>query len=479
MAFKDNREYISALKQAGEVVFIEKEVDWDLEAGAIVRRAQELRTPAPFFLKIKDYPEGYRILGAPYASYRRAAIAMGLDPDVHPSVIIEEFSNRLENPIKPIIVKNGPCQDNVILEDDVDVYKFPAPMIHDGDGGRYISSWHFIVVKDPDSDWVNWGMYRQMIHNHRTLTGLCLPYSDQGRIFYGKYVPKNQPMPFATVIGPDPLCAHMAMSPMGIGVSEVNLAGALRKEPVELVKCITSDLYVPAHAEIIIEGEVLPNALVEEGPFGEFTGYRSGPRMPRSVYRIKAITHRNYPILTMSNMGTPVDDCDIGMSICWSAEIKKLLETQGIQVTGVYCPPEFVAILPIIGIKKQYSNMATQIGNIIYGSKYAGPWIHMIIVVDDDIDPFNLPEVLHAFGTKCHPSRGIRIQEQAVGNPLAPYLSLEERKWSLGAKVVFDCTWPLNWSRENEIPPKVSFNNVYPEDVQQKVIENWESYGYK
>jgi len=479
MAFKDNREFIEALKKAGELIEIEKEVDWDLEAGAIVRRTQELRGPAPLFKNIKDYPEGYRIFGAPIASFKRLSIAMELDPDAKIPTIIEEYRQRMKNPIKPVVISSGPCQENILEGDEVDVYKLPAPMVHDGDGGRYISTWHLIVVKDPDSDWVNWGMYRQMIHNQRTLSGLCLPMSDQGRIFYGKYVPKNQPMPFATAISPDPLCALSAISPLGIGLSEVDYAGALRREPVELVKCVTSDLLVPAHCEIVIEGEVLPNVLVEEGPFGEYTGYRSAPRMPRSVYRIKAITFRHDPILTMSNMGTPVDDCDIGMSITTSAEVWRLMDMNGIPVTGVFVPPEFCCGVVIIGVKKTYNNMPYQIGSIIFGDRFTAAGFHMVVVLDSDVDPFNLQEVLHAFGTKCHPKRGIMVHDQAVGLPLSPYLSLEERTWAKGAKVIFDCTWPLDWSKQNEVPPKVSFNDVYPKEIQEKVCNNWEAYGFK
>jgi phenylphosphate carboxylase alpha subunit len=479
MPYKDNRGFIEALEKTGDVVRVKKEVDWDLEVGAIVRRLNEMQGPAVLFEKIKDYPEGLKIFGSPLATFRRLAVAFGLKPDVPISEIFEVYRKRYAKPIKPKIVKDAPCQENIVQGDKVDLFEFPAPMVHDGDGGRYISTWHFIVVKDPDSDWTNWGMYRQMIYNSKTIVGLCLPYSDQGRIFYGKYVPQNKPMPFATVIGPDPLSALVSMAPLGIGVSEVDYAGGLMEEPVELVKCITCDLYVPAHAEIIIEGEILPNVTLEEGPFGEYTGYRSSPRMPRTVYRVKAITYRNNPILTMSNMGVPVDDCALGMSLVWSEEVRKLLVEHGIPVTGVFYPPEGVVSVCVIGVKAIYSNIAIQIANLIFGSKFAAPWTNQVIVVDEDVDPYNLKEVFHAWATRCHPVRGVFTYPKMISAPLIPFNSFEDRLWNRGAKVVFDCTWPLDWDKKVEVPFKSSFNTIYPKEVQEKVLRNWEEYGFK
>lgn len=477
MAFKDNREFIDALEKTGDLVRVKQEVDWDLEIGAIVRKLNELQGPAALFEKIKGYPEGFRIFGAPLATFRRLAVALGLEPDTPLAEVFKVYRERYKKPIKPRIVGEGSCQENILEGDEVNLFKFPAPMVHDGDGGRYISTWHFIAVKDPDSDWTNWGMYRQMIHNHRHLGGLCLPYSDQGRIFYEKYVPQNKPMPFATVIGADPLCSLVAMSPLGIGVSEVDYAGGLLEEPIELVKCITSDIYVPAQAEIVIEGEVLPNATVEEGPFGEYTGYRSSPRMPRSVYRVKAITYRNDPILTMSNMGVPVDDCALGMSLAGSEAIRNFLIEQGIPITGVFSPPQMVGLV-VVGVKTIYSNIAVQIANLIFGNKFSAAWMTQVIVVDDDIDPYNINEVMHAWVTKCHPVDGITIYPKMVCAPLIPYNSFEDRTYSRGPKVLFDCTWPLDWDKKTEVPFRSAFNSIYPKEIQDYVSKNWKNYGF-
>ncbi|MDP2645072.1 MAG: UbiD family decarboxylase [Desulfobacterales bacterium] len=161
MAFNDNREFIEALEKTGDVVRIRQEVDWDLEVGAITRRVCERQDPAPFFEKIKDYPEGYRIFGAPLATERRFAAALGLNQDTPFREIQAEYSRRLERPVKPVIVKDAPCKENVLVGDEVDLHRFPAPMVHEGDGGRYMATWHAMVSKSAKKDWTNWGMYQR------------------------------------------------------------------------------------------------------------------------------------------------------------------------------------------------------------------------------------------------------------------------------------------------------------------------------
>jgi 4-hydroxy-3-polyprenylbenzoate decarboxylase len=215
--YKDNREFIKALESHGELVTIQQEVDWDLEMGAIVRRVCEKKLPAPYFKKIKDYP-GFEALGAPLATYSRLAIAMGMNPKASVPEISDEYVRRTTgNPIQPILIdrKNAPCKEHTLLGKDADLFKLPGPMVHDGDGGRYLATWHFVVARDPDTGAINWGMYRQMVFDEKTMVGPVLPFSDMGKMFYGKYVPKNKPMPFATVIGCDPLSGIAACAPSG------------------------------------------------------------------------------------------------------------------------------------------------------------------------------------------------------------------------------------------------------------------------
>lgn len=469
---KDNREFIQQLKETGDVKFIRREVDWDLEIGAVVRKTCEEEGPSVLFENVKDYPE-YKVFGAPIATFRRFAVAMGLSADTPVRDIITEYENCMNKPIKPVMVSSAPCQENVLKGDEVDIFSLPVPMVHDGDGGRYIGTWCFNITKDPDSDWVNWGMYRVQLNSRNIMAGLCLPTSDQGKIFYGKYVPKNKPMPFAMVIGGDPVSSMVSMGAFGVGISEADYAGALLGKPIELTKAITCDIPVPAHAEIVLEGELLPDAVAEEGPFGEYTGYRTAPRTDRGVYRVNAITFRNNPIFTMTCLGTPVDDCALGMAIIRSVDIKKYLIDNGIPVTAVYVPPEGVMMLIVVSVKNMYSNIAPQIGQLVFGNKIGGMWASTLIVVDEDVNVYNMSEVIHAWITKCHPVRDITVLPKAIGSPLFPFLDVDERIRSKGCKAIYDCTWPLDWPKE-DVPKKAAFSTFYPKEIQDRVLSNWE-----
>ena len=477
MAIKDSREFVERLDKVGEIVRVKQVVDWDCEAGAIVRRTCETQGPAVLFENIKDYP-GHRILGASCASFKRVAVGLDLDPEISIRELCDEVYLRAERRIKPVVVAKAPCQENVVTGEDVDLTAFPAPLVHDGDGGRYISTWHFVVTKDPASDWVNWGMYRQMIHSKNLMGGLMLPTSEAGKM-KAEYEAKGQNMPFATVIGADPVCLMAGGFPVGPGISEVDVAGGLRGVPVELVKCKTNDLMVPANAEIIIEGEVLRGVTLEEGPFGEFTGYRTAPRTPRPVYKVNCITWRNNPILTMSNMGMPVDDSHVTtVPLGYIIPIRRLLEAQKLPVTGVFVPPEMVGFGIIVGTKVPYNHIATHIAHIVFSVPVLWGYCSKLIVVDDTVDPYNMTEVLHAVATKCHPTRGVTTFP-TCGTPLQPYLSLQERLQGHSSHLVLDCTWPVEWDPETEKPPMVSFKHMYTEEMQKKVLENWSSYGFK
>ena len=475
--YKDNREFIQALAATGDLVTVEQEVDWDLEMGAIVRRVCERNGPSPYFKRIKDYP-GFEALGAPLSTYRKLAVALGLAPDTPIPEIGRTYVERTQGtPLDPVVVDRSaaPCKANVIRGDDVDLFDLPAPMVHDGDGGRYLATWHMVVSREPDTGAINWGMYRQMVFDEKTMVGPVLPFSDMGKMFYNKYVPRNQPMPFATVIGMDPLSGIAACAPSPI--PEDRFTSMLMGEPVELVPCETSDLLVPAHAEIVIEGEVLPGVTMLEAPFGEYTGYRTSPREERTVYRVRAITYRDRPIMAVSNMGIPTDEGQLLRSFSLALEMEKLLRSQGIPITGVYMLPESTHHLVVVGTKPAYSGIASQIAQLVFGSKL-GPWFHQVMVVDHSVDIYNVKEVIHAFSTRCDPARDIHVYRESVGTPLNPYADPEDRRLGRGAKVLFDCLFPLSWSAA-DTPLLVSFNTAYPKEIREKVLANWTSYGFR
>ncbi len=477
MVFNDMREFCQALDKSGDLVHVTEEVDWELEAAAITRRSNESLGPAVFFEKIKDYPDGYRILGGVQATYRRVAVSLGLPPDTPVPTIYREYEEREQNPVKPVAVSTGPCKQNKMLGDEVDLCQFPVPLIHDGDGGRYFGTWDIVISQDPDTRWTNWGMYRWMIHNRTSLTGDPSFASQFGLMFREKYIPRKQKMPVAIAIGADPLSHMVATAGYPIGADEADYAGALRGQPVELVKAETSNLMVPANSEIIIEGEVLPDMIAPEGPFGEYPGYRTDKARTGLVMKVKAVTFRSSPILTMISLGVPVDDSSVAASITAALGLKRRLKRHGVPVTNVYAPPEGVTHLLVVGVKSGGRQVAKQISDVITARRAA---INKIIVVDEDVDVFNMMQVTHALGVKCHPLRGILVDEVPAGkaNELTPCYSREERAHKKGGIAIFDATWPPDWPKET-LPIKSSFDEIYPPQIKDKVLQNWRKYGFK
>ncbi|TDA67187.1 MAG: UbiD family decarboxylase [Clostridia bacterium] len=471
---KGHQELVAALRKSGDVIEVTRQVDWNLEAGLIARHINETGDRSALLTNIKDYP-GARMHASPLSNYRRMAVAMELDPDTPPKKIIDEYERRVRRPIKPTLVKDGPCKENIVKGDDINLLQFPAPMVHDGDGGRYLATWHVVVSRDLEQrDWVNWGMYRCMVHNEKYLGLLTLPGQDIGRQ-YLKYQAANEPMPVAICIGPDPCSAAASTSSPGAGVSEADIAGAIAQEPIELVKCETVDLEVPAYSEIVIEGHLLPNVRVVEGPFGEYTGYRTSPRDPRPVVKVSAITYRNNPIVPIANMGTPVDECDILFSITWGMDVRQAVSK--LPVAAVHIPPEACGHAAVVAVHKIYEGIAEHVANAIWGSKL-GYLMPFVIVVDDDVDPYNWNEIIHAMFTKLHPQRSLHARHCTPGHGLYPFLSTYERKWGIASNLLIDLTWPIDWDKNIDVPQKASVRGMYPRGLAEKVVAGWKEYGF-
>ena len=477
MAFKDLREFVKLLNKTGDVVNIREEVDWDLEIGAIGRHAYEIQAPAQLYEKIKDYP-GHRVFNGSLGTFRRVAIAMGLDPNTSVKQLYKEYEARINSPIKPIVISDGPCKENIVTGDDIDLFKLPVPYIHEGDGGRYIGTWAFEVTRDPDNSWDNWGMYRFMIHNKRYIVGWPRYSSHLSMVLHGKYVPQHRPMPIALVLGSDPLCNMIATAPIAINANEADYAGGLCQEAVKLVKCETSDLLVPVNAEIVLEGEILPDRTVQEGPFGEYPGYRMEGAKDGVLVRIKAITHRNKPIFTMISLGVPPDDSSIAASLTAALAMKRRLLKHNLPITEVFVPPIGVTHIVVVGVKRGGNEVAKQIKDVLTARRAD---VNKIFVVDDDINPFDFDQVIHAFATKCHPIRGIFCEEVEApkGNALTPCYNAQERRAYKGAIALIDCTWPPELDKITSIPIKNSFNIMFPPALKDKVLANWETYGFK
>ena len=474
--FNDTREFIDALRPTGDLIEIDQEVSWDLELGAISRLACEKDGPAVWFKRIADYPEGMTAFANPMATWRRVAVAFGLLPSCSIRDIYQEYEKREARMIPPVEVKTGPCKEVIKKGGEVDLFELPAPMLHEGDGGRYVGTWDLVVSRDPSSQWVNWGTYRFMVYDSTHLTGFPRPTSHLGKIFQDYYVPRREPMPIAIAIGADPLSHFAASATYRIGGDESALAGGLRGRAIELVRCETSDLLVPARAEIIIEGEVLPDCVGLEGPYGEYPGYRTGEMGNGILFRATAITHRRQPIFTVDATGYK-DDSSTITALSGALAIKRRLERHGLPVVDVYVPPEGAVHMAVVSVQYGGKEIARQILETLTSRRAL---ISKIFLVEPDVDIFDIGKALHAFSTKCHPAHGVHVVHyEGRANTLTPCYSQGERAAQKGATVLFDCTWPGEWSREWEVPVKATFDSIFPESVRRKVLARWRDYGFK
>lgn len=478
---QDLRSFLNQLKENGELMEVNEEVDWNVEIGAVARRLCDIETkgtptPAVLFNNIKGYPGG-RFFTNTLASFRREALALGLPKDSSPTDIIHTFAERINHPIKPVEVKTGPCKENIVKGDDVDLLKlFPTPKWHPEDGHRYIGTYHAIIVKDPDTGWVNWSLQRLGIHDAAS-TGMLISSNSHCGSLYAKYEKMGKPMPVAVAIGLHPVCNIVAASGFPDQVSEVEMAGALLQKPIELVKCETNDLMVPAGAEIILEGEVLPGERKVEGPLGEYTGYYSDTPSPKPVFHVKCVTYRNNPIEQGSLEGVPIVDdhimaCVAQSGLCLNL-LRDVLRVPGVK--NVYFPPAATGwhLCIVSADRKGNPGLPVRISSAIWGSKFAATqnMAGWVIVVEEDIDITDLNQVIWAVITRCDPERGVQVIRRRSAHLLLPAVSTEERTVMKRASssIIIDGGFPEEWyvADPDSIQPVVNWKNL-PEDAKEK-----------
>lgn len=465
MAYADMREFTSVLEEAGELRRVPDEVDWRYEVGGWLRHCYDARPfgPALLFEKIKDYSSEYRIVGNLLGSYQRIARAIGLPPDTPSSETIAAFEQRLKSPVAPKIVSSGPVKENVHVGDKVDLLEFPVPWWTPMDGGRYIGTWHINVSKDAETGLQNVGTYRVMVRDRNTASVAFLPYTHMSR-HYAQRKARGEPLETAMVIGADETVSIVGGVGFPLSVDEITVAGALRGAPIELVKCETVDLFVPANAEIVVEGLVLPSEMRPEGPLGEHTGYHGGGVRMRPVFQVTAITHRDRPILRGSLLGRPVLEHNLVRDVIASAAAMELFESFGPDgVLAVRCPPEGAATLSaIVQMRPRYVGHAFTVGQTLLSS-HLGKSLKYIVLVDDDIDPSDLGQVWWAVLTRTQASRDFEVLRYRPATRSDP--SIPRAQGEYGDKLIIDATkkldypynaaWGGHWAPTATPPPEV------------------------
>ncbi len=447
MSYKDLRGWIEAVDRMGELKRFEG-VDWDLEIGGLIEinGRESKKRQALLFDNIKGYPSGYRVLGSLITSLPRLALTTNMPQDISEVQFVREWRNRMRsmNNIPPVLVNKGPVMENIMEGDQIDLLKFPAPRYHEEDGGRYIGTASVTITKDPDSDWVNLGTYRVMVHDKNTI-GFYISPGKQGRIHREKYYAAGRPCPVAISFGQDPLLFMMAGLQLPPGVCEYDIAGGIKGEPIEVVRGEVTGLPLPAHSEIVIEGESLPTESRSEGPFGEFTGYYGSAERSEPIIKVKRVLYRNNPIITACPPYRPLNDSDIFQAPCTAAVIWENMEKAGIpDIQGVWMHAQAAMwALLVVSIKQRYPGHARQAGLIasqVQGGAYMGRYV---IVVDDDIDPSDINDVLWAMGTRSDPARSVQLLHRCWSGPLDAAIPVGQK--GLNSRLIIDACRPYEW----------------------------------
>jgi UbiD family decarboxylase len=495
VAFGDLRGWIAALKAAGELHEIAAEVDWNIELGTIVRVAQGPGTgPALLFNNIKDYNRADRRCGRVFAgglaSHRRVAMMLGLAPDAHPRELVRIGRSILTGSVPPKIVKSGPVKDNIVAGNDIDLTQFPTPYWNRLDGGRYLLTYGGVVTKDPESGIMNVGIYRGMVAGRDRIPILMWRAQHIGHHVTAWQQGGSAEMPIAVAIGWEPSLGFTAGTPVPKGVCEYDVMGAIRGAPVELVKCETVDLYVPASAEIVIEGYLGldPATYVMEGPFAEFTGYVAGDRSPKPTIRVTCITHRNDPILRGTIEGAlpgSYSENAVCSSIMRAATAWNVLDRAGVPgVTDVWCPPVHAGINLLIQMKQSYRNQAKQAANAVWGSSAAHVRYKHVTVVDGDIDIHDYAAVDWAIAYRVNAGEDdVIIMPSTFGAGLDPSTRRRDRnaalfgtgKWN---RVLIDATMNLDYDPDPDLDGARFPPTVWPAPEDEAAAKaRWEELG--
>ncbi|MBI4258768.1 MAG: UbiD family decarboxylase [Thaumarchaeota archaeon] len=471
MSYKDLRDFLNTLEKAGDLRVIEN-VDWDLELGAIAEVVASKHGPALLFDKIKDYPAGYRVAALLLNTIKRSCLALGLPADLQPLEAIKQWKAKSSaaKSFPPKEVASGPVQENQYTGEKVDLNMLPAPKWHEADGGRYLGTGSCVITRDPDTGYMNLGTYRMQIHDQKTV-GIDLAPGRHGRIIMEKYHSQGKPCPVVAVFGSDPALFIASFYSSPWQTSEFDIAGLIHGSPIEVIRGKHTDLPIPAWAEAAIEGEIVDPKVESkiEGPFGEYTGYYTG--QSPLVVKVKSLMFRDDPIILGSPPLNPTYGAQsMALPIKTVPEVWQSLQASGVTgVVGVWEMPVASRMMMVVSIKQMYPGHSRQAGMAVAASKAAGFAGRFVIVVDDDVDPSNMEQVLWAVATRCDPESAIDIVRNCWSGSIDPLISPEkrERKDFRTSRAIIDACRPYYWKDKF---PKV---NKISEDLAQKTMEKW------
>ena len=469
MAYDDLTEFMGVLEERGQLRRVSEPVSPELEITEITDRVSKRGGPALLFENVKS-PSGMPVLINAFGSLDRIKLALEVDDvdtivdeilflveEAKPQNLIEKI--KLLPKLKPLAavfpktVRKAPCQEVVLKGDDVDLTAWPVLTCWPDDGGPFITL-PLVITKHPETGGRNLGMYRMQVFDRNT-TGMHWHMHKGGAHHYRVAERLNRRLDVSVAIGPDPAVTYAATAPLPEDLDEFLLAGYLRKKPVELVKCVTNALEVPANSQLVIEGYVQPGERRREGPFGDHTGFYSlADDFP--VFHVTCVTGRRQPVYPTTIVGRPpMEDAYLGKIT--ERLFLPLIKKQLPEIVDMHLPVEGAFHnLAFVAIDKRYPGHASKIMHSLWGLGQM-MFTKMILVFDKDVDVQDVGQVLWRLGANVDPGRDVLITR----GPL-DVLDHASDLPGLGGKMGVDCTrkWPeegfaREWPDALEMSPEV------------------------
>jgi 2,5-furandicarboxylate decarboxylase 1 len=456
----DLREFLKVLEEEHELQKIKVEVDPKHELGAICKIHNERpNSPALLFENVKGHTTP--VVGQLLASDRRVALALGLSQEN----VFNETVQRASSPIAPKLVSKGASQEVVIEGAGVDLTKLPLCTNNPRDGGPYITAGH-VIIKDPEYG-MNLSIYRMMLVSKNEVTLRFTPGHDGYDFMKNAEKRGQKKFEVAVCIGVPPAVYVASQFEPRIGVFELDIAGGLVGEPVEVVKCRTVDLEVPALAEIVLEGELtIPAKTGDEGPFGEFCGYTTAQVPNERIMTVKAVTHRKNPVYHNIWLGKPPHEHLYVDALTYAVAAYQELKPAYPALKKAYAPPWGVSIVLLLQLEKRLMRPGI-VDNILAASLYtrSGKWKH-VFVLDEDIVLEDPNEVLWALTTRFQPATDMFIIPRGITSSLEPSATAD----GLTSKLMLDLTIKKNFRGEVAEPTAAT---------RESVLKRWNEYGFK
>ncbi len=468
---QDLMSWLDQMDAAGELKRIEG-ADREEEIGGIVDIYQrKMGRPALLFDNVPGYQPGFRVLANLFVSVKRIALTLGLPENTSEVELVRFWRNYFKElpTIAPTPVNTGTVLENVFTGADIDLLKIPTPRWHEGDGGYYMGTACMVIMKDPDSGWINYGAYRVQVHD-RAVASVMASKGKHGDIIMRKYHDRGEPCPIAVVVGVHPGLFAVAGVEVPYGKNEYDVAGGILNQSIRVIHGPKTGLPIPAEAEIAFEGFVHKDDRIDEGPLGEWTGYYAGGVKKEPAIRVETFMHRNAPILTGAIPAVPPNDDTFYRGTYRAGKVWHELEAAGVpEVQGVWSHEAGGSRMWLtVSIKQQYAGHSKQAG-LIASQCHAGAYANrVVVVVDDDIDPADMNQVVWSICTRCDPRDDVEILKGCWSTSLDPMAYPPDHR-NMNSRMVIDACVP--WNRKAGWPEIVRSSKPLDQRIRAKFAQ--------